>query len=190
MSTYQADLPQVKAAVTFYAGFYQGAHGVMRHIGRDKVVLDPSTFGTAAIVLNQILKGEPVEVDGDGEFVTEGFPGFTYQAVAVANTILQSAGYDPVEISKAAVGFANGEGLFNRRQVVNMADMVNQCLAVGKLMTEHLDNGQFGLPIQEITFRTLEADEAEDALVEHRLGERWDQFMDIISDGAEMTTTA
>ena len=190
MSTYQADLPQVKAAVTFYAGFYQGAHGVMRHIGRDKVVLDPSTFGTAAIVLNQILKGEPVERDEDGEFIAEGFPAFTYQSIAVANTVLQAAGYEAQEVSEAAGGFANGSGMFSRRQIANMADMVNQCLSIGELMAEHLGNGQFGLAIQEVAFRTIEAEEAEEAMVEHRLGERWDSFMDLVSDRAEMTTTA
>ena len=105
MATYQTDSPVVKAAFGAYVGYMQGANAIAE-IAEDltELTLTPRMFGRTTMIAHQILKGKPVEiVDGH---VPDGFPSFTFQAIAAAGSILALCGFDDEEIHATGRAFA------------------------------------------------------------------------------------
>ncbi|MBT3327896.1 MAG: hypothetical protein HN396_16855 [Gemmatimonadales bacterium] len=193
MATYQTDSPVVKAAFGAYVGYMQGANSIANMVDDlSGITLSPRMFGRTAMIAHQILKGERVEIT-DGS-VPDGFPSFTYQAVAAAGTVLSLCGFSENEIHESGRAFAETDIVMLTTDMVSMIETVNHCLALGEMVTTFLDKPQMSLELEECRFGEITAKEAEAREAKEREAAEddphLDAFMDIVANRGEMTDTA
>jgi hypothetical protein len=194
MATYQTDPPVVKAAFGAYVGYMQGANSIANMVDElSEATLSPKMFGRTAMIAHQILKGERVDlVDGS---VPDGFPAFTYQAVAAAGTVLSLCGFSEDEIHESGRAFAETDIVMLTVDMVSMIETVNHCLALGEMITSFLEKPQMGLELEEcgfgeITREEAEAREAKEDGVADEDDPHLDAFMDVVESRGDMTDTA